>query len=171
MAERSKAAVSKTVNGIFPFGGSNPPLSAIFLALFQRTMPEAKLPLRQCPAEFGQADIAARQHGFRFPFRFSLSPFFSGAFCVRKTPAKSEPARPSSLFPRHPSSLRAVYAAVRRQPGCRPDGGRKSTILASVTGLKMTSLNPSFIHSSFASTSAVMAMTLSDRKRVSVRST
>ena len=28
MAERSKAAVSKTVNGIFPFGGSNPPLSA-----------------------------------------------------------------------------------------------------------------------------------------------
>ena len=32
MAERSKAAVSKTVNGIFPFGGSNPPLSAIFCA-------------------------------------------------------------------------------------------------------------------------------------------
>ena len=30
MAERSKAAVSKTVNGIFPFGGSNPPLSASF---------------------------------------------------------------------------------------------------------------------------------------------
>ena len=30
MAERSKAAVSKTVNGFFPFGGSNPPLSAIF---------------------------------------------------------------------------------------------------------------------------------------------
>ena len=28
MAERSKAAVSKTVNGISPFGGSNPPLSA-----------------------------------------------------------------------------------------------------------------------------------------------
>ena len=31
MAERSKAAVSKTVNGFFPFGGSNPPLSAIFV--------------------------------------------------------------------------------------------------------------------------------------------
>ena len=31
MAERSKAAVSKTVNGFFPFGGSNPPLSAIFM--------------------------------------------------------------------------------------------------------------------------------------------
>ena len=30
MAERSKAAVSKTVNGFFPFGGSNPPLSASF---------------------------------------------------------------------------------------------------------------------------------------------
>ncbi len=39
MAERSKAAVSKTVNGFFPFGGSNPPLSAIFMlsseSLFQ----------------------------------------------------------------------------------------------------------------------------------------
>ena len=35
MAERSKAAVSKTVNGFFPFGGSNPPLSATFF-LFER---------------------------------------------------------------------------------------------------------------------------------------
>ena len=35
MAERSKAAVSKTVNGFFPFGGSNPPLSAIFMPGFQ----------------------------------------------------------------------------------------------------------------------------------------
>ena len=35
MAERSKAAVSKTVNGIFPFGGSNPPLSAIFTLRWQ----------------------------------------------------------------------------------------------------------------------------------------
>ncbi len=35
MAERSKAAVSKTVNGFFPFGGSNPPLSAIFMLGFR----------------------------------------------------------------------------------------------------------------------------------------
>ena len=36
MAERSKAAVSKTVNGFFPFGGSNPPLSAIFSLALER---------------------------------------------------------------------------------------------------------------------------------------
>ena len=39
MAERSKAAVSKTVNGFFPFGGSNPPLSAIFTLKFRDSSP------------------------------------------------------------------------------------------------------------------------------------
>ena len=36
MAERSKAAVSKTVNGFFPFGGSNPPLSASLFSVRKR---------------------------------------------------------------------------------------------------------------------------------------
>ncbi len=44
MAERSKAAVSKTVNGFFPFGGSNPPLSAIFIYFtFAETVMDAVL--------------------------------------------------------------------------------------------------------------------------------
>ena len=43
MAERSKAAVSKTVNGFFPFGGSNPPLSAM-LSAFKNVSPVFPFP-------------------------------------------------------------------------------------------------------------------------------
>ena len=55
--------------------------------------------------------------------------------------------------------------ALNRYPHEFSGGQRQRISIA-----RALSLNPSFIHSSFASTSAVMAMTLSDWKRCSVRS-
>ena len=74
MAERSKAAVSKTVNGFFPFGGSNPPLSAIFM-----------LKNGHFPPYFPH-DIAgeSKNHAERFP-RCRMRPQTSIASSMRNT--------------------------------------------------------------------------------------
>ena len=109
MAERSKAAVSKTVNGIFPFGGSNPPLSAIFLRFFpsltmvQWTTPEVKPQLRQCPVFL----------------QFFLFAFFQGVLCPKDAGGVGARVRLRCF-----RGIRRRYGACMRRSGVSPAAGR-----------------------------------------------
>ena len=133
MAERSKAAVSKTVNGIFPFGGSNPPLSAIFS--LGPADHAGKKDTFSSPPLVPERSRALPQWNPRLPGCFSFSrhfPHFLAFFrsCLQREGlpdhehTEPEP-RPFSLFRRHLSRSRIVRCGVSTAAGRTAAGSRQ----------------------------------------------